>query len=295
MIAPDSLLGLLPRVAACHDEFRGALVLARLLAPGRLAPRRHRMPAAAGAAAERMVDRVHGLAADMAAPAHPAAAPGLADRNIHVVRVGHRADGGDAAAVNQTLFPGIQAQDHIFAVAADDLRIIAGRARDLAALADLDLDIVDDGADRDIGGRHGVAGLDVDMLAVNHRVADREPLRRQDIIELGVVVFYQRDDGGAVRIVFEPLDLGRSVELAALEVDLAVGLLVAAAAIARGDVAVVVAAAGRMLAFGQRFDRLAGIERGAVDQHQLALARRDRIILLQCHPRRSLTDPWSRR
>src|ERR1700722_8690939 len=101
MIAPDSLLGLLPRVAACHDEFCCALVLARLLAPGRLAPRRDRMPAAAGSAAERMVDRVHGLAADMAAPAHPAAASGFAGRDGHVVRVGHRADGGNAAAVHQ--------------------------------------------------------------------------------------------------------------------------------------------------------------------------------------------------
>src|ERR1700692_4534321 len=106
MIAPDSLLGLLPRVAACHDEFRGALVLARLLAPGRLAPRRHRMPGAAGAAAERMVDRVHGLAADMAAPAHPAATPGLADRDVHVVGIGHCADGGDAAAVHPATFGG---------------------------------------------------------------------------------------------------------------------------------------------------------------------------------------------
>src|ERR1700681_3834845 len=106
MIAPDSLLGLLPRVAACHDEFRGALVLARLLAPGRLAPRRDRMPAAARFPAERMVDRVHGLAAHMTAPAHPAAASGLADRDIHVVGIGHRAHGGDAAAVYQALLAG---------------------------------------------------------------------------------------------------------------------------------------------------------------------------------------------
>src|SRR5580700_11758879 len=120
------------------------------------------MPAAARSPTERMIDRVHGLAADMTAPAHPAAASGLADRDIHVVRIGHRADGGNAAAVYQALLAGIQSQDHVFTVAADDLRVSAGRARDLAALADLDLDIVDDGADRDIGGRHGVAGLDVD-------------------------------------------------------------------------------------------------------------------------------------
>src|SRR5580704_11359904 len=241
MIAPDSLLGLLPRVAACHDEFRGALVLARLLAPGRLAPRRDRMPAAARSPAERMIDRVHGLAAHMTAPAHPAAAAGLADRDVQNVGIGNPTDGGDAAAMHQALLAGIQAQDHIFAVATDDLRVGAGGTRDLAALADLDLDIVDDGADRNVGGRHGIAGLDVDMLAGDHRVADREPLHRQDIVELAVLIFDQCDEGGTVRIVFEPLDLGRHVELAALEVDLAVGLLVAATPIARRDVAVVVA------------------------------------------------------
>ena len=66
------------------------------------------------------------------------------------------------------------------------------------------------------------------------------------------------------------------VELAPLEVDHAVGLLVAAAAEAHRDAAVIVAAAARMLAFGQRLDRLALVERRAIDQHQLALARRGR-------------------
>src|SRR5215469_3012331 len=82
-----SHLLLLSGVAAHHDELGGRLVLAGLHALGRLAPRRHRMPAAAGAAAERMVDWVHGLAADMAATTHPARATGLADRHVHIVRV----------------------------------------------------------------------------------------------------------------------------------------------------------------------------------------------------------------
>ena len=42
-------------------------------------------------------------------------------------------------------------------------------------------------------------------------------------------------NAGAVRIVFEPLDRRRHVELAPLEVDDAVAPLVAAAAPARGD------------------------------------------------------------
>ena len=70
--------------------------------------------------------------------------------------------------------------------------------------------------------RHGVAGLDVDLLAGDDLVADLKALRRQDVGELAVLVFDQRDEGGAVGIVFEALDLRRHVELAALEIDQAV-------------------------------------------------------------------------
>src|SRR6516225_293485 len=112
MCVPIDLL-LLPRVAADHDELGGALVLAGLHALGRLAPRRHRMPAAAGAPAERMVDRIHRLAAHMAAPALPAGAAGLADRHVHVVRIRDRPDSRETTAVNQALLAGIEPQDHI--------------------------------------------------------------------------------------------------------------------------------------------------------------------------------------
>ena len=60
------------------------------------------------------------------------------------------------------------------------------------------------------------------MLAGNDRVALGEPLRRQDVGEFAVLVLDERDEGGAVGIVFDALDLGRRIELAALEIDRAV-------------------------------------------------------------------------
>ncbi len=66
-------------------------------------------------------------------------------------------------------------------------------------------------------------------------------------------------------IVLQPLDLAGDIELAALEVDDAIGLLVAAAAEANGNAAGVVAAALLGLADGQRLDRLALIELAAID------------------------------
>src|SRR4029077_14775034 len=198
-------------------------------------------------------------------------------------------------AVRQPLLAGIEPKDDVGAVAADDLRIGAGRTRDLAALADLELDVVDDGADRNVGERHGVAGLYVDIFAGHHRVAGGKALRRQDVGEFAVLVFDQCDEAGAVRIVFEALDLGRRVEPAALEVDLAVGLLVAAAAVARGDAPAVVAAAARIRPLGQRLYRRTGMKAGAVDEDELPLARRDRIVALKCHRAPLPTFPWSRR
>src|ERR1700720_191709 len=108
------------------------------------------MPAARGAAfaaAMRMVDRVHGDAAVMRLAAEPAIATGLADRNIHVIRVRHRTDGPRAAAVDQALLAGVQTHDHVVMVAADELGIGAGGTCELTALADFEFHIVDDGAD----------------------------------------------------------------------------------------------------------------------------------------------------
>src|ERR1043165_3730837 len=164
---------LLPGVAARHDEFLRLLVGAGLLALGRLAPRRHRVTAARGAAfaaAVRVIDRVHRDAAVVRTAAEPARAAGLADRRVHVIRVRHRADGRHAPAEDQPLLAGIEPHDDVIPVAADDLRVGPGRARELPALADLELDIVHDRADWHVAHRHGVAGLHVDMLAGDHGV-----------------------------------------------------------------------------------------------------------------------------
>ena len=81
-------------------------------------------------------------------------------------------------------------------------------------------------------------GFTSTALAGDDLVADSQALRRQDVVQLAVLILHQRDEGGAVRIVLEPLDRRRHVELAALEVDDAIGALVAAADEAGGDAAV---------------------------------------------------------
>src|SRR5271166_6043310 len=102
------------------------------------------------AAAVRMVDWIHRHAAIVRHAPHPALAAGLADRNVHVIGIGGCTDGRHAPAMHKALLGGIETQDGVFARSTDDLRISSGRARDLSALAELDLDVVDHGTDRKI-------------------------------------------------------------------------------------------------------------------------------------------------
>src|SRR5271166_5104106 len=85
---------LLPRVPRCDDELVGRLVGPGPFALGRLAPRGDGMTSAGRLAFDAAVVR---------APAEPAAAARLAERGVHVVRVRHRADRGEALAVDEAL------------------------------------------------------------------------------------------------------------------------------------------------------------------------------------------------
>src|SRR3546814_9423265 len=81
-----------------------------------------------------------------------------------------------------------------------------------------------------------------------------QTLRREDVGLLTVFIFDERDESRAIGVIFQTLDGGRHVPLATLEVDEAVLLLVTAGDTARGHMALVVAATGLALAFGQRLE-----------------------------------------
>jgi CelD/BcsL family acetyltransferase involved in cellulose biosynthesis len=66
------------------------------------------------------------------------------------------------------------------------------------------------------------------------------------------------DPRGAVRVVLDRREAGRHTDLVALEVDPAVVLLLAAAAVANGEPALVVAAGAALLRLEQRLVRLVG-------------------------------------
>ena len=125
-----------------------------------------------------------------------------------------------------------------------------------------------DGANRHLAQKHRVTRLRVDLLTRYNGVTNGNTLWADDVSLLTVFILQKRDEGSAVRVVFDPLDSRRNIPLTTLEVDEAVLLLVTTADATRSDMAFVVPATGLTLAFRERLDRLAFVQAGLVDKDE---------------------------
>src|SRR4051794_37770292 len=207
-------------------------------------------------AAVRVVDRVHGDAAALRPLALVPVAAGLADLHVLMLGVRNRADGRAALPAHHPDLRCRQPEADHRALLCDHLDRRTGGAAELAALAGGQLDVVHHGAGRDSRERKRVAGGDVGALAGDDLGPDPQPLRSQDVALLAVGVVEQRDARRAIWVVFDRGHLGGDPVLGALEVDLPVAPLGAAAAVAGGDATVGVAPTARVLALGELLGRL---------------------------------------
>ena len=195
------------------------------------------------AAAVRVVDGVHDGTTDGRTHVHVTVTTGLADHDVAVLGVAHDANGGAAGEKDAAKLAGGHAERRIAVVLTHELDGGAGGTSHRGALARLELDVVQQGTDGNLGENRAVARLDVDVLgARDDHVAHVQALGGQDVGLGAVDVVEQGDVRGAVRVVLDGRDLGRHVVLLALEVDLAVLALNAATLVTGGDAAVVVAA-----------------------------------------------------
>src|SRR3954447_21934001 len=198
-----------------------------------------------------MVDRVHGLAACLRAHAQMALTARLADRDVLMVGVADDADGGAALRAHLAHLARGQAQGGVTALLGHQLHAHAGRARELRAAPRLELDVVDQGADRHRGQRHRVADDDVGARARDHVHADAQAVGGDDVGLRAVDVVQQRDVGRPVGVVLDRGHARGHAVLGALEVDLAVQALGAAAAMARRLAAQRVSPAGLLEALDE--------------------------------------------
>src|SRR3546814_18195079 len=87
-----------------------------------------------------------------------------------------------------------KADDNHAAITTGNLHISAGGAGDLTPLAGLQLDIVDDGADRNLPDLHRIARLHVHLLARDALIAGGDALRSQNLGDLPVLLLHQRPE-----------------------------------------------------------------------------------------------------
>src|SRR5204863_9563876 len=204
------------------------------------------------AAAERVIDRIHRDAAVMRTLAEVARASGFAVRHVLVLEIADLSDRRVAAHVHLAHLARGKTERRPVTFARHELRAGAGRTNHLSALPFLQLDVVNHRAEGDLRERKSVADQDVRLLARHDRRADRETVRREDVALLAVHIVEQRDVRGSVRIILNRGNLRGNPALVALEVDVAILLLVASADEAGGHATFVVAAARLRLALGER-------------------------------------------
>ncbi len=229
--------------------------MARLVTLGRNTPRGDRMRVTLAGlgltTTVRVVNRVHGSTTNGRADAAPTLGTGLAQLFQAVLVVADFADGGAALDRNLAHFTRAQAQGGVDAFASHQLHGRTSGASDLSALARLQLDAVDGGADRDVAQRQGVAGLDRGVRTSDHLITGLQALRGDDVATLTIDVAQQGDVGGAVGSYSDAFHARRDAQLVALEVDDAVVLLGTTTDVTHGDAAVVVAATRAALRLDQ--------------------------------------------
>ena len=98
-----------------------------------------------------------------------------------------------------------------------------------------------------------VAWPDIGIWSRGNLVADLQSQRGDDIALLTIQVMQQRDTSRTIWIVLNGRDPGGHVQLIALKVDNTIGSLGATAAMASGDLTLVIAASMLLQLDGQRF------------------------------------------
>ena len=213
------------------------------------------MPAARGTTLTttvRVIDRVHGNAANCRPYATPAARASLTQLAQVVFRVACGAQCGAAIGVHLAHLTRTQTQGGVVSITGNELHRGTSTACQLGALANLQLDAMHRAADRDVAQRHAVTNRDWRIDPGADLVARLHACRRDNIATFAVCILDQRDMRGTVRIVLETFHETGHAILVTLEVNDAETLLVTTAFVARGDVAIVVTPAGLGLFLDQR-------------------------------------------
>ena len=231
----------------------------------------------------RVVDRVLDHTAHTGPKPHPAHTASLADRDVLVLDIADLTNCGPAVLGYVPHLARRHPQQGPLAFLGHQLGGGAGRADHLAALARLDLDIVQRRAVRNVDQGQAVAGPDVGIRAGHHLSADLQSDRSQYVPLIAIGVVKQGQTSRPVGVVLDGGDARRHAILVPPEVDDTVTAPVPAAPVTHGHAALGIAAASAPQRFGQGLLGLSlGDVREIINRHRPS-ARRCRFKSSNCH------------
>ena len=230
-----------------------------------------------------MVSRRHHHTAHLRTAAKVPLASGFSELGVLVVECAELPDRSHAVAQHVAHLAGRQPQEGVSSLLGQHLRAGPGSPDYLAALADVQLHVVDLRTGWDRPERQCVADPDLSLLTGFDRVADLQPVGGQDVPPVAVHVLDERDSGRAVRIVLDGLNLAGHAGLVALEVDDPVAALVSAAAVSDRNAALVVPACPLLQRLEQRLPGLRRCDVFCGLTHLASLAWGHRLLDSQRH------------
>ena len=191
--------------------------------------------------------------------------------------------------------------DSSLAIEADDTNLTGGKSylssavllshelsectcgtNELCALAGVKLNVVDNGTYGNCRDRKNVTGLDICIRASGYDVTVGKALGSDDVALLALLVLKECDVRGSVGVVLDTENLCGLVCIS-LEVDNSVLLLVSAAVMTNGDLAVAVTAGMLLLLYDEALlgAKLGNLVEGGADH--ISTRRSSRLVSHCCH------------
>src|SRR5580692_1066254 len=240
-------------LTALHDHSIGALVVSRLLTQCGERPRCLWVVTlyAAFTTTVRVIHRIHRHAANGGLNALPPRAPGLTVRLVFVVQIAYLSHGCFAIHGKLANFAGRHLHQRQITFLAQQLSGSAGGTNGLPASARIQLQVMHHGAGRNVPDLQSVAWKNIRAFAGRNRCAYFQTHWVQDVALVAIGVVQQRDVGAAVWVVLNRSDHRWHAFFIATEIDHAILLLVATAAMPDDNFALVVTPARTLLRLKQ--------------------------------------------
>jgi hypothetical protein len=164
-----------------------------------------------------------------------------------MIDIANLANGRETVLVNSTNFAGRHFHQRISGFQCSKRRLLPGTARDLAATARSQFDVMNIRAQRNGAKRQRIPQIRRNIIPSINGRSNLKSIWREDVTQFAIGVFDESNARRAIRVVFNPNHFRRDTVLTAFKIDFAILVFVTAADMSRCQPTTVVATAAPFL------------------------------------------------